>query len=76
MARICSRTETLGQQNQMVAGYLPSSPDMRSSFFLAGKGIAAGRSLGEIHMEDIAPTLAKVLGVKLPAWRLAVFNHL
>jgi predicted AlkP superfamily pyrophosphatase or phosphodiesterase len=48
-------------------GYLPSFDDMRSSFFIAGKGIAAGHSLGEIHMEDIAPTLAMRLGVSLPA---------
>ena len=39
-------------------GYLPSHPEMRSSFFLRGKGIAAGRDLGIIDMRQIAPTLA------------------
>lgn len=46
-------------------GYLPSRPAMRSSFFLLGDGIAVGRDLGVIDMRQIAPTLAKLLNVKL-----------
>lgn len=46
-------------------GYLPSHPEMRASFFLRGKGIAAGRDLGVIDMRRIAPTLAEILGVTL-----------
>jgi hypothetical protein len=38
---------------------------MRSSFFLIGPGISACRSLGEIDMRQIAPTLAQVLHVTL-----------
>jgi predicted AlkP superfamily pyrophosphatase or phosphodiesterase len=48
-------------------GYWPDIPEMRSSFFIAGPGIAAGRSLGTIDMRSIAPTLARLLGVRLPA---------
>jgi predicted AlkP superfamily pyrophosphatase or phosphodiesterase len=48
-------------------GYLPSSPEMNSSFFISGTGIPAGNSLGEIDMVGIAPTLAKLLGLKLTA---------
>jgi predicted AlkP superfamily pyrophosphatase or phosphodiesterase len=48
-------------------GYLPDNPDMRASFFVQGKGIAAGRDLGTIDMRQIAPTLAGLLGVSLPA---------
>jgi predicted AlkP superfamily pyrophosphatase or phosphodiesterase len=46
-------------------GYFPTHPEMRATFILAGPGIAR-RSLGEIDMRDIAPTLAKVLNVSLP----------
>jgi len=46
-------------------GYVPSQPEMRSVFFVAGPGIAAGRSIGEIDMRDIAPTLAHLLGITL-----------
>lgn len=48
-------------------GYLPSRPAMRSAFLLQGKGIAAGRDLGVIDMRRIAPTLAMLMNVKLPA---------
>jgi predicted AlkP superfamily pyrophosphatase or phosphodiesterase len=47
-------------------GYFPTSPLMRSSFMMMGKGVAKGRNLGEIDMRAIAPTLAKVMGVALP----------
>lgn len=47
-------------------GYFPELHEMDSSFFIAGPGIAAGRALGRIDMRDIAPTLARLLGVKLP----------
>jgi len=47
-------------------GELPDLPDLRSSFFLVGPGITAGRSLGLIDMRDIAPTLAHIVGLSLP----------
>lgn len=47
-------------------GFLPELTEMDSSFFIAGPGIPAGRDLGRIDMRDIAPTLAKLLGVELP----------
>ena len=46
-------------------GYFPDMPAMRSTFIVAGPGIAAGRDLGEIDMRAIAPTLARVLGFRL-----------
>lgn len=47
-------------------GYFPAMPEMRSTFLVMGKGVARGRSLGEIDMRAIAPTLAEVMGAKLP----------
>jgi predicted AlkP superfamily pyrophosphatase or phosphodiesterase len=47
-------------------GFLPDRPEMRSAFFMVGPRVASGRSLGEIDMRQIAPTLADVLGVRLP----------
>jgi predicted AlkP superfamily pyrophosphatase or phosphodiesterase len=41
-------------------------PEMDSSFFIAGAGIAKARALDRIDMRDIAPTLAGLLGVTLP----------
>jgi predicted AlkP superfamily pyrophosphatase or phosphodiesterase len=48
-------------------GYLPDRPEMRASFFIMGPGIARGKQLGVIDMRQIAPTLAAILGVQLPA---------
>ncbi len=47
-------------------GYLAEFPEMNSSFFIVGPGISAGRSLGLIDMRDIAPTLAGLMGLRLP----------
>jgi len=47
-------------------GYLPQVPEMAASFFVAGPGVPAGRSIGEIDLRDVAPTLARLLGARLP----------
>lgn len=46
-------------------GYFPADPQMRSTFMVMGKGIAAGRNLGAIDMRSIAPTLAQIMHAKL-----------
>jgi predicted AlkP superfamily pyrophosphatase or phosphodiesterase len=52
-------------------GFSPQFPEMRASFFIAGTGIARHRDLGVIDMRQIAPTVAQLLNVKLPAAGLA-----
>ncbi len=47
-------------------GFLPETPEMRSSFFMVGPRVSKARSLGEIDMRQIAPTLAQILRVQLP----------
>lgn len=47
-------------------GFLPQFPEMHSSFFILGQGVAQGRDLGTVDMRQIAPTVAEILGVKLP----------
>ncbi len=51
--------------NKGTHGYFPEWPEMRSTFVIAGAGVAH-KQLGEIDMRDIAPTLAKIMDVKLP----------
>ncbi len=46
-------------------GYVPERAEMRSSFFIVGPHILKGKSLGEIDMRQIAPTLADVLHIHL-----------
>ncbi len=48
-------------------GFLPERPEMHASFLVMGPGVAAGRDLGIIDMRQVAPTLAGIMGVRLPA---------
>ena len=48
-------------------GHFSNNTDMDASFFVAGPAVARGRDLGRIDMRDIAPTLARLLGLKLPS---------
>jgi hypothetical protein len=48
-------------------GFLPDNREMDATFLITGPGIPAGRDLGRIDMRDIAPTLAAVLHLSLPA---------
>jgi predicted AlkP superfamily pyrophosphatase or phosphodiesterase len=52
-------------------GYMPERPEMRSTFLIVGPGIAKGRSLGEIDMRQIAPTVAAPLRLHLAGAELA-----
>jgi predicted AlkP superfamily pyrophosphatase or phosphodiesterase len=51
--------------NKGTHGYFPTHPEMRATFMLDGPKLAKHGSLGDIDMRDIAPTVAKILGVKL-----------
>jgi predicted AlkP superfamily pyrophosphatase or phosphodiesterase len=55
-------------------GYLPSNPEMRSTFLVMGKGISRAHNLGIIDMRQIAPTIATLLGVTLPAAQQPAVN--
>jgi predicted AlkP superfamily pyrophosphatase or phosphodiesterase len=52
-------------------GYMPERPEMRSTFLIVGPGIAKGRSLGEIDMRQIAPTVAAPLRLHLAGAELS-----
>ncbi len=47
-------------------GYLPTHPELQSSFFIMGPSVTRGKNLGVIDMRQIAPTIAQELEVKLP----------
>jgi predicted AlkP superfamily pyrophosphatase or phosphodiesterase len=46
-------------------GYLPEDPEMEALFLVEGEGIPKARNLGPIDMRQIAPTLAKILDLRL-----------
>jgi hypothetical protein len=47
-------------------GFSPAYPEMHSSFFAVGSGIAHHRDLGLVDMRQIAPTVAGILHVPMP----------
>jgi hypothetical protein len=47
-------------------GQLPEHVELRASLFMAGSGIAHSRNLGVVDMRQIAPTIANLLGLKMP----------
>jgi len=44
-------------------GYFPTHPGMEAMFIAVGREIAPGKNLGRISLKQIAPTLAKVMGL-------------
>ncbi len=55
-------------------GFSPEYPEMHSSFFAMGAGIAQHRDLGIIDMRQIAPTVARILNVQLPTAKATPLN--
>jgi predicted AlkP superfamily pyrophosphatase or phosphodiesterase len=47
-------------------GYLPDQADMLAACVVWGPSVKPGTDLGKVNMLDIAPTIAELLGVKLP----------
>ena len=47
-------------------GYLAEDPDLDGIFIASGYGVKAGTELQQVRSIDVAPTIAKLLGVSLP----------
>lgn len=48
-------------------GYLNTEPDMQALFIASGAHVRRGVDLGAINNLRVAPTIAKILDVSLPA---------
>ncbi|MEM1230101.1 MAG: ectonucleotide pyrophosphatase/phosphodiesterase [Pseudomonadota bacterium] len=48
-------------------GYDPALPDMGAAFFALGAGVTPGLTLSTVHVTDVAPTVAHLLGIEPPA---------
>ena len=47
-------------------GYDPSLPDMAGVFFAMGRGVPRDLVVPEVHQVDVAPTVARLLGIEPP----------
>ena len=48
-------------------GYYPDFREIRTGFIIAGPGIAQGGTIHEMNLRDIAPIVAKILGISFPS---------
>jgi hypothetical protein len=48
------------------SGHDPRLPEMAGSLFLLGPGVRPGQQLGPVDLRDVAPTVAGLLGLRLP----------
>ncbi len=60
---------------QATAGYSPQRVEMRPVFSAFGKGIRSKGSLGFMRLTDVAPTVARLLGITHPASRGRVLTE-
>lgn len=56
-------------------GYLPSHPKMYSALIFSGAGVKSGATLGHVRNLDVAPTIARFLGLDLPKARGRVLTE-
>jgi predicted AlkP superfamily pyrophosphatase or phosphodiesterase len=47
-------------------GHLPTRPRMATGFIIAGAGVRAGVGLERVRLIDVAPTVARLLGIEAP----------
>ncbi len=59
-----------------VAGYLPSRSEMRGTLLIAGKGIKTKLQIEYARIVDVAPTIARLLGIELKASRGHVISEI
>jgi predicted AlkP superfamily pyrophosphatase or phosphodiesterase len=59
-------TATLNSGGLGSHGYLASNPNMNALFIAVGRGIKRGTKVGLVDNRDVAPTMAHLLGQKLP----------
>jgi hypothetical protein len=57
---------TLPSSDRGGHGHCPDEPGIDASFIASGAGVRRGGVIPRIRMIDIAPTIAALLGVKLP----------
>ena len=61
---------------RFVAGYLPSRSEMRGTLIVTGKGIRSKTNIEYARIVDIAPTVARLLGIELKAARGHIISEI
>lgn len=56
-------------------GYLPSRAEMRGAMFISGKAIKSNQRIEYVRLIDVAPTIAKLLGLEMKSARGRVLSE-
>jgi predicted AlkP superfamily pyrophosphatase or phosphodiesterase len=67
---------TLAEGSQGHHGYLSTNPKMNALFVAWGRGIKRGTKIGLVDNIDVAPTIAKLLGLDLPTAQGKVISEI
>ncbi len=62
-------------EDRAANGYLPSRAEMRAALIISGKGIKTGKRIEYARMIDIAPTIARLLGLEMKTARGRVLSE-
>jgi predicted AlkP superfamily pyrophosphatase or phosphodiesterase len=57
-------------------GFLNTDPQMRAIFIASGAGIVRGTTMESVRNLDVAPTIARLLGIQLPAAKGRVLREI
>jgi predicted AlkP superfamily pyrophosphatase or phosphodiesterase len=61
--------------DRSIRGYAPSRVEMRALFVIAGKGIKSGEQTPYARLIDVAPTVARLLGLEMKTARGRVISE-
>lgn len=67
---------TVKSQQKTTAGYSPQRAEMRPVFFAFGNGIKTKKTLSFMRITDVAPTVARILGIMHGASRGRVLTEI
>lgn len=71
-----TKGSTVGKtEERAAAGYLPSRAEMRAALILTGKGIIPNQRIEYGRLIDIAPTVARLLGLEMKSARGRVLTE-
>ena len=71
-----TRGDTVSKSaNRSAHGYLPQRSEMRASLIAVGQGIKPGRRVEYARLIDIAPTIARLLGLEIRSSRGRVISE-
>jgi predicted AlkP superfamily pyrophosphatase or phosphodiesterase len=75
MSSEASGGTTEGTDARAAGGYLPQRSEMRAALIVSGRGVKGGVKLDYARLIDVAPTVARLLGLELRTARGRVLNE-